>query len=495
MPNQACILLDVVNVHTHMTQATPTSPPILHNRYRIEAKLGIGRLAVVYRAFDERLHRAVLVHMLRRELMSQEPLRQRFIQEAHASARRSHQSLLEVYDSGEIAGRPYMITEYVTGRTLRELGALGLEEALLYFRQVVGAVAVCQAAGVPHPPISSNNLVIVSDGHVELLESWLISTNDVALDLVSYRAPERAEGNPITPASAVYALGLLLLEMLSGHRVVQGSDPRTIAQAHLTMTIPSLSQLRPSLHVPALEQVIRRATARRAEERYRDAADLSRALDDLWRALNSDTQRLGAPPVQRPNLRERINRTASEIVAPRPPVVVTPEPPPQEEQGPDVPPYIPPRPAVRTQSRQRSIVGLLIMMALFAGVSCTAYYIASLAVERLAIGSFRLPRPDVNLPVPSIDLPEWLTGVVGGSGEVYVVSGVADEGLNLRDQPSLSSQVTNLLPNGTLVRKLEGPQTVDAVPWLRVRARIDGQEVEGWVSLNFVKPVNPANDG
>src|SRR6185503_7043151 len=172
-----------------MTQSPPISTPLLHGRYRIEEQLGAGRLAVVYRAYDERLQRQVLVHMLRKELMSQEPLRQRFIEEAHISARRSHQSLLEVFDSGEIAGRPYMITEYVAGRALRELGTLSLEEALLYFRQVVGAVAICQIAGVPPPPISSNNIILVEDGLVELVESWQTPQSELALDLAAYRAP------------------------------------------------------------------------------------------------------------------------------------------------------------------------------------------------------------------------------------------------------------------------------------------------------------------
>src|SRR2546427_11778321 len=93
-----------------MTQATPTTAPILHGRYRIEERLGAGRLAAVYRAYDERLQRKVLVHMLRKELIGQEALRQRFIQESHDSARRSHQSLLQVFDSGEGAGRPLMVT-------------------------------------------------------------------------------------------------------------------------------------------------------------------------------------------------------------------------------------------------------------------------------------------------------------------------------------------------------------------------------------------------
>ncbi|HWQ11942.1 MAG TPA: protein kinase, partial [Roseiflexaceae bacterium] len=133
-----------------LTPATPTSSPVLHGRYRIEEQLGAWRLAVVYRAYDERLQRPVLVHLFRRDLLGQEPLRQRFVQEAQNSARRSHPSLLDVFDSGEVGGRPFMITEYVSGRTLREIGALSLEEALLYFRQVVGAVAACQEAGVPH---------------------------------------------------------------------------------------------------------------------------------------------------------------------------------------------------------------------------------------------------------------------------------------------------------------------------------------------------------
>src|SRR5690242_18432046 len=104
-----------------------------------------------------------------------------------------------------------MITEYVAGRTLRELGALSLEEALLYFRQLVGAVAACQAAGVPHPPITSNNVVLVEDGHVELLENWRTSPAEIALDAASYRPPERASGAAPTYASVVYSLGLLLI--------------------------------------------------------------------------------------------------------------------------------------------------------------------------------------------------------------------------------------------------------------------------------------------
>src|SRR5262245_61824765 len=275
-----------------MTHTTPTSNPILHGRYRIEEQLGVGRLAVVYRAYDARLQRRVLLHLLRKELVDQEPLRQRFVHEAHDSARRSHPSLLEVFDSGEVGGRPFMVTEYIAGRSLRELGALSLEQALLYFRQVVGAVAVCQLAGVAHPPISSNNVILVEDGHVELVESWLATPATIALDVAAYRPPERSSGSPATPAGAVYSLGLLLFEMLTGRHAIDGDDPRTVAQAHLSARIPTLSEALPLLHIPALERLLQQTTARRPEERPPDAAALGLALDDLRRAIARDTDRL-----------------------------------------------------------------------------------------------------------------------------------------------------------------------------------------------------------
>jgi serine/threonine protein kinase len=441
-------------------------------------------LTAVYRAYDERLQRRVLVHLLRKELLDQEPLRQRFIREAHDGARRSHPSLLEVFDSGEIAGRPYMVTEYVAGRTLRDLGALSLEDALLYFRQIVGAVATCQAAGVPHPPISSNNVILVGDGHIELVESWLTQPATIALDTAAYRAPERTESGVATPASAVYALGLLLFEMLTGRRAITGDDPRTVAQAHLTARIPALSEIRPLIYLPALERLLLQATNRRPDQRPPDAAAFGLVLDDLRRVLTRDTQRLESPPVRAPTLRERINRTAEDLVAPRPALRPAPRPDSGQRAPEPARPIAPPR-----RDRQRSAVGIVVMLTLLVVVACGAYYGASVALASLT--TIELPRPQIDLPsLPElgISLPEWLTGVVSGQGEVLVVTGVAEEGLNLRDAPGLQTQVTSLIPNGTRVRKIEGPQVVDNVPWLRVRASLPDGEREGWVSALFVKP-------
>jgi hypothetical protein len=348
-------------------------------------------------------------------------------------------------------------------------------------------VAAAQAAGVPHPPITTNNVILVEDGHVELLENWRTPPSEVALDAACYRAPERTAGGQATYSAAVYSLGLLLIEMLTGRRVIRGDDPQAVARAHLDARIPALSLIRPLIYAPALDDLIQRATARDPAQRPPDAAALGQALDALRRDLNGDTRRLDRPPVQRPGIRERINRSTGRMAAPR--AAARPARPAFDEQPALDEPPMAPRRAYPGQSRRRSVVGLVILATMLAVFVCAGYYGISLALDKLA--NIELPRPAAQLPaLPDlgIDWPRWLTGVVGGRGQVLVVTGVPDEGLNLRIGPGLNMPVIALLPNTTRVRALDGPQVVDGVPWMHVRATIDNQDVEGWASVNFLKP-------
>jgi serine/threonine protein kinase len=481
-----------------MSQVSSQSTPLLNGRYRIEQKLGTNRLAVVYRAFDERLQRQVLVHMLRRELVEQEPVRQRFMTEAASSARRSHRSLLEVYDSGELAKRPYMVTEYASGRPLRELGPLSLDDALLYLRQLIGAVAVCQAAGVSHPPLTSSNVILIDAGHVELIENWQTSPEQLAHELASYRAPERASGQNI-PAGAVYALGLLLLEMLAGRRLVTGADPQTTAQLHATIRLPKIAELRPTLSVPALDALIQRATARDPAQRPPNAASFSQELDDVRRMLSSETKKLDQPPTRPPSLRQQVSDTMSRAVMP----------PPRREPVPiDAPPFIPAQRPQRypnleeddtapTRGRSklapspwRTFGAFGVMAVVFVLVACLA---VSAANRLFNIG---LPSADglfndlPSIEWPTIDLgiqwPEWLTGVIEGAGEVLVVNS-GELPLIVRSEPDSSGTPLAELANGTKVRYLSGPQIADAEAWVQVRARIGEENVEGWVAARFLR--------
>ncbi len=469
-----------------MAQSPASAAPLLLDRYRIEERLGATRLAVIYRAYDERLHRPALVALFREELAPQEGLRRRFIAEAQFGARHAHPSLPQVYDSGEVAGRPFMVTEYVSGRTLRDLGPLTVEVALLYFRQIVGAVAACQAAGAPHPPISSAHIVVVDEGRVKLVENWSMTPTEFGADIARYRAPERVAGRLPVSASVVYSLGLLLIEMLIGRRVVEGDDLNATLQAHRDVALPTLADMRPHIYLPSLARLIARATAPDPSQRFPDASALNQALDEVRRAISHPTYRLAshtstpstpAASVQVQGRRAApspVNRRAATMPDPQP---VAPAPPSDSTAG-DA------HQSVMRGTRQRSLAALIAMAALFLLVGSGAYVLTSLVIEGLT--SVRLPRPQVTLP-ENVSLPDWLTGVANGSGEVLTVTIGDVEGLNLRDEPGLNTRVIALLPNGTRVRKLEGPRNVDGVPWVRVRGDLDGRQVEGWVSQLYVR--------
>ena len=238
---------------------TPVSIPLLHGRYRIEEQLGAGRLAVVYRAYDQRLQRQVLVHMLRKSCSAR-----RRCASASFGNRTQCAPLASVaagiFDSGEIASAPYMITEYVAGRTLRELGALSLEEALLYFRQLVGAVAVAQSAGAA-PADHISNVILVEDGHVELLENWRTPA-----PMLRWKPPAiaRLSAAPVASQHRRRCLRAWAAADRDAHRPARGAGRRPARRSAGAprAQIPALSQIRPLLYSPALDELIQRATAR-----------------------------------------------------------------------------------------------------------------------------------------------------------------------------------------------------------------------------------------
>ncbi|MCU0491679.1 MAG: serine/threonine protein kinase [Chloroflexaceae bacterium] len=461
--------------------ATPTTAPLLFNRYRVQEQLGEGRLAGVYGATDERLQRRVLLHLFRKELVGQNQLRERFVTEVNASAQRSHPALLEVFDSGEVGGRPFMVTEYAVGRPLRSVGALTLEQALLYMRQVSGAVAACQARNLPHPMISSSNVLLVDEGRVKLVESWLLPAAEVPLDVATYRPPERTEGQPATPASVVYSLGLLLYELLTGSRAIRGTDPAAVARAHLNTRVPQLSHSRPTLYLPALETLLARATARLPEQRPPDAAAFAEALNELWRTMGRTTQQLAAPPVsQRPFRQGRPNPHRQDTATlPQPALMPRPAAPqPALDEEPRMQPVD--RRTVQQRALIRGLVGWVLVVSLLLAVAFGSYLLASDLVRRFA--NIELPRP--TLPdIGGIQIPAWLGGAP--AGPAYVIN---TDALNMRESADINAPVIRAFPRGTRVQQIAGPETVGTIQWVKVRAELDGQAYEGWMSLGLLAP-------
>jgi hypothetical protein len=462
--------------------ATPSSAPLLFGRYRVSEHRGDTRLASVYTAVDERLQRRVLIHLLRKDLVGQAQPRERFVAQIGQMARRSHPALLDVYDSGEASGRPFMVTEFVSGRPLRGLGLLTPERALLYLRQVTGAVALCQSRrdadaplGLYHPPISSSNLLLVDEGQVKLVDSWLLPPAEVSADIAHYRAPELSEGQAATLATPVYALGLLGYELLTGTRPVSGSDARAIALAHLNARVPPLHEARPALYLPAVERLVARATARAPELRFPDATAFGAALDALWRDLGASTQPLALPRSPAPARRAGAAALPPPARA-APPTRATPRPQPVDPA------------TLRRRNVARGLLGWAVLVGMVLLVAAASFF----AVNALT-GALK----GVSVPgVPWLSPPAtggaggpfgWLDTLFGAD-EIYIVN--IAEGLNLRREPDATdpANIITVVPNGTPVRKLEGPRVTGNIPWLRVRVTVEGRELEGWMSLNYLRP-------
>jgi eukaryotic-like serine/threonine-protein kinase len=258
-------------------------------RYHVENVLGGGGMALVYRAHDEELDRPVAIKVLADNLAADEAFRRRFLREARLAASLAHPNVVRVYDSGEADGRPFIIMEYVEGETLADVlsrrGRLSPTEAVELALQVCSGLEHAHRAGLVHRDIKPQNLLIRGDGTVKIVDfgiarsaqgTRLTETGSV-LGTAAYLAPEQALGEEVTPAADVYALGVVLYELLAGRTP---HTPETLTQFLVRgqeQPIPELRELAPE--VPeALEDVVMRCLARMPEYRPSSAAALAADL-------------------------------------------------------------------------------------------------------------------------------------------------------------------------------------------------------------------------
>ena len=197
-------------------------------RYEIERPLGHGAMAVVDRAHDRELGRDVALKRLAENLARDPDLRERFLREGRLAARLSHQNIVRVFDVGEDDGRPYIAMELVDGETLADLiarrGAVSSVEAAALGVQAARALAAAHAAGLVHRDVKPHNLLLRRDGLLKLgdfgiafgLEGTRLTLAGTVLGTAAYLAPEQARAEEVTAAADVYALGLVLVELLTG---------------------------------------------------------------------------------------------------------------------------------------------------------------------------------------------------------------------------------------------------------------------------------------
>lgn len=264
-------------------------PQILGDRYQLEAAIGDGAMARVYRARDIRLGRVVAVKLLRDQFSSEPHFVERFMQEARLAAGLAHPNIIGVYDVGSDGDLHYIVMEYVDGDNLRQLIAreapLQLDAVLPVIRQLGEALDYAHFNGIVHRDIKPENILLTDKGEVKigdfgiaraLAASGRTATGTV-LGSVSYFSPEQASGHPATPQSDLYSVGIILFEMLTRQVPFAGATPVATAMAQVNDPPPALRTFRPDLPV-AVEGVVLKAIAKNPAVRYHSGQDLTEAL-------------------------------------------------------------------------------------------------------------------------------------------------------------------------------------------------------------------------
>jgi hypothetical protein len=295
--------------------------PEQFGRYRILQKLGQGAMGAVYLAHDTQLDRRVALKTPQLAPEEGTQVLERFRREARAAAGLAHPHLCPVYDVGEIDGTPYLSMAYVEGTPLadsarKEPGWPPAEAAALV-RQIALALEEAHSHGVIHRDLKPSNIMINRRGEPVVMDFGLarragaadvrLTRTGTVMGTPAYMAPEQVEGDldRVGPVSDVYALGVILYELLTGRLPFQGSMGKVMSQILTEEPVPP-SRLRPGLD-PRLEAVCRKAMAKRVEDRYASMAALAEALDGYLRAAPPADDQAARPPApqKRPAARPR----------------------------------------------------------------------------------------------------------------------------------------------------------------------------------------------
>jgi serine/threonine protein kinase len=273
------------------------------SHYRILKKLGQGAMGVVYQAEDTRLGRFVALKLLPEELSDDAQALERFQREARAASELNHPNICTVYEVGEHEAVPFIVMEYIAGKSLDQcIGAEGLpvNKLLNYAVQVTDALVRAHSAGIVHRDLKPANVMVTQDGLVKLLDFGLAKvrpTQPVAglttragtppltgegtiLGTLQYMAPEQLEGHDADVRTDIFALGAVIYEMASGRKAFEGNSQASLIAAILEHDPPPLSS-ECRLNLPTLERVVVTCLAKKPDDRWQTARDLLRELEWL----------------------------------------------------------------------------------------------------------------------------------------------------------------------------------------------------------------------
>ena len=293
--------------------------------YEILTPIGAGGMGEVFRARDTRLGRDVALKVLPTPFAGDADRLGRFEQEARAAAALNHPNILAVYDVGTTSGTPYVVSELLEGRTLREVledDALTSRKATDYGVQIATGLSAAHGKGIVHRDIKPENIFVTKDGRVKILDFGLAKLAAPAADdgsratmtqtgpgmvvgTVGYMSPEQLRAEPVDARSDIFSLGAVLYEMFAGTRAFRGKTPVDTMTAILKEDPPDFPS---SVHAsaPAVERIVRRCLEKNVEERFQSVRDVTFALEALSSASGtSSAVALDVPAPTRPGVSVR----------------------------------------------------------------------------------------------------------------------------------------------------------------------------------------------
>ena len=267
---------------------------VLLDRYELLEQIGSGGMAIVFRGKDRTLERYVTVKILREEFIGDEEFITRFRSEALAAARLSHPNIVRVYDVGQEGNVYFIVMEYVHGDTLKqaikEKAPFDTKSTINVSMQIASGIAQAHKNHIIHRDIKPQNILVGTDGIIKVTDFGIaraangatMTTSTTAMGSVHYFSPEQARGGYVDEKSDIYSLGITMFEMVTGQLPFQANTSVAVAMKQINEELPDIRQYNPKVSA-SLEMIIRKATRKKADERY---ATIEEMIQELAAAKN-----------------------------------------------------------------------------------------------------------------------------------------------------------------------------------------------------------------
>ncbi|WP_437584790.1 Stk1 family PASTA domain-containing Ser/Thr kinase [Paramicrobacterium sp. CJ85] len=276
---------------TTSQQTDPLIGRVIDGRYEVRSRIARGGMATVYVATDHRLERRVAIKIMHGHLSDDQAFTNRFVQEARSAARLANPHVVSVFDQGQDGDMAYLVMEYLPGITLRELlhdhGSLTPQQVVDIMDAVLSGLASAHREGIVHRDVKPENVLLADDGRIKISDFGLAraasantATGQALLGTIAYLSPELVTRGTADTRSDIYALGIMMFEMLTGEQPYKGEQPMQIAYQHANDSVP-----RPSSRVPnipdEIDDMVLWATERDPDERPADAQEMLDRLHEV----------------------------------------------------------------------------------------------------------------------------------------------------------------------------------------------------------------------